>query len=190
MPYYEPLFLSFAIAADAPVGVVIANYSYRLSRMYLWDTDADTFEAGQMLKGESTVLSISPDGSYVAYRAEAWWREPTHYMCISRPPYFTALAYIPAKSLSATDIEFRGGEVRVVDMPERVVTGCPFEFVQVGRTIRNGYEACKDARHSRTIYNLGSRLVTDLGDSSSATIIGFGSQVFGEVETPDWARVW
>ncbi len=91
--------LSFAIASEAPIGVVIASYAARHSQMYLWNTDTDEFTAGQFLKGRSYVQSISADGVYVAYSADTLSRRVWSFHAVSKPPYYTALAFFPTHHL-------------------------------------------------------------------------------------------
>lgn len=45
--------LTFAIAKNAPVGVVIETYTSRYSRIHRWDLETDTVTPGQFLKGRA-----------------------------------------------------------------------------------------------------------------------------------------
>src|SRR5689334_3590633 len=87
--------VSLVVAADAPVAVVCEAFSQRLSRMFLWNLADDVFTAGQMLKGAATALDISNDGKYLLYHVSASSTKGNNWTCVSKPPYFTALAFFP-----------------------------------------------------------------------------------------------
>ncbi len=87
--------ITFAIARDAPVGVVIAAYNSRLSRVFHWDLTNDTFTPGQFLKARAYVLSISADGRYFGYHVHASHKREQTYACVARLAHFTALGFFP-----------------------------------------------------------------------------------------------
>lgn len=182
------MFLTFAIARDAPVGAVIAAWSSRLSRMYRWDVENDTFEAGQFLKGRSRVLAISPDGKYVVYEAD---RMSITAIGVSHVPYFTAKAFFPRPSNNAHIVEF--GADGVIDIQtigyfdridhavkegfvERVDPDCPFEIKRHPRiSPKDGWPITGNVEASHVIGRM-SRVFADkmfLVRESELALIGW-----------------
>jgi hypothetical protein len=135
-------FTDVRMAYDAPIAVVAATYSGRKSRIVLWHTDTDTFQHGQWLKGGIELLDLSADGRYLGYYVQTFHKPVQSYMAVSRPPYLTALAFIPCFHLNHCDIYFgpesslqwfAGAPIgrTVRDNPElndaRIEPGCPLE---------------------------------------------------------------
>ena len=88
------------IAAEADVCVLIVNHSKFLNFMVRWDLANDRFETGQWISKEIDFAksALSPDGKLFGYKVLFHEQRPTggpppgHYIVISCPPYFTALA--------------------------------------------------------------------------------------------------
>lgn len=132
--------LEVRMAFSAPLAVITAAYSSRLSRMLLWHTDTDKFVGSQWLQGRISPLDVSADGRHFAYAAETFFRVPNSYMVVSRPPFFTAVAFRPCLHVARHDVFFsaNGGEMdwycesRVLPESEHVTTriepGSPFRI--------------------------------------------------------------
>jgi hypothetical protein len=80
------------VARDARVAVVFRRGPTRHVRMLRWDLAKDDVEPGQWLYGtvETTASALSPDGELLAYCAR---KRGETFTAVSRPPYFTALAF-------------------------------------------------------------------------------------------------
>lgn len=145
-----PQLIQLQIARDVPVAVVIAVYSSRSSRIFLWDTERDVFLPGQWIRSRLTLLDVSPCGRYVAYLAENRRRKVPLYIAVSRPPYLTALFFQPISDIGLSGAFFspsHGFEWRGTKMSDRewegreerpdgyVRPGAPFEIVKssIGR---------------------------------------------------------
>jgi hypothetical protein len=94
----------FILAREAAVGVIFRRGPADWVEIVRWDTQADTFEAGQWFHGRiyDRRCDLSPDGSLLIYFARKVNRrtradhEYTYaWTAISRPPYLTALALWP-----------------------------------------------------------------------------------------------
>lgn len=93
-----PARLTVVLARAADVGVVLRRGPAKWVRMIRWDTRGDTFIPGQWLHGRAGApLDLSPDGTKLAYFATNFRPGAPHPMwtAVSRPPYFTALAFWP-----------------------------------------------------------------------------------------------
>ncbi|HEY4329383.1 MAG TPA: hypothetical protein VGN88_06585 [Phycisphaerae bacterium] len=68
------------------------------TRMILWDTDSDTFTGGQWVKHRVEHGHLSPDGELLVYSVHNFRAHEKYgnWVAVSRPPYFTALAFWPA----------------------------------------------------------------------------------------------
>jgi hypothetical protein len=84
-------------AREAPMAAIFRRGPSKQVRLISWNTDTDTFEGGQWLKGRiyERRCDLSPDGRYLIYFAAK--QKPPHYAwtAISRPPYLTALTFWP-----------------------------------------------------------------------------------------------
>src|SRR5688572_26547893 len=94
----QPSVRLYAIQArNAPVAVVFRRGPSNHVELIKWDTENDTFDEGQWLKGRiyERRCDLSPDGDLLVYFA-ANHKEP-HYSwtAISRPPHLKALAFWP-----------------------------------------------------------------------------------------------
>ncbi len=87
--------ITFAIARDKPLGVLIVEYNSKLSRVFHWDLTTDTFTPGQFLKARANVLAISADGKYFGYKAQSYRKGGESYVCVAKLGWFTALAFFP-----------------------------------------------------------------------------------------------
>ena len=205
--------LTLAIARDAPIGVVIAAWSGKLSRMYHWDVEHDVFTRGQFVKARASVLAISPDGKYVAYYAEAHHRRFEAYVAVSHVPYFTAHALFMQHHLSWRAAHFASHKklrllaaddynpivARYDDVVERIDPGCPFKIIRYGWTelrkrgiyIEHHNRSCaEDQARERQVMREGSELVAVNRNGLVHTIASFPKEKFEEVAPPDWARTW
>ncbi len=85
------------VARDAPRVVVFRRGPTRHMQLLVWDLRDDTVVAGQWLVAsvDPGPCGVSPNGELLVYDAR---RGATTYTAVSRPPYFTALAYLPYSS--------------------------------------------------------------------------------------------
>lgn len=104
--------LHILFATDAPIAVILRTGPSRHTQMWLWETDCDRFTPGQWFKQAvyPHACHLHPSGKYVFLslgdyrrRGGKWWeRQLRSYQTISRPPYFTALAFLPVSETSRT----------------------------------------------------------------------------------------
>lgn len=199
--------LSFAIARNAPIGVIIAAWSGRLSRMYHWNLETDEIQPGQFLKGCASVEDISMDGRFVAYHAQTFHRRIESYIGISRVPYFTALAFFPVYPLSWYSVGFEPGKTLRIFIPPpsqflpeesrrllqhfRVDAGSPFKMQYDAASFEPRDDRHTDHVKKRLLRADASELtlfrVTQRGETP---IFRFPKETFQEIKTPVWARVW
>ena len=89
--------LSVLLAQASDVAVILRRGPSKQVLMIRWARDTDRFYLGQWFKGRvyECRCDLSPDGEQLIYFA-ANQREPHFsWTAVSRPPYFTALAYWP-----------------------------------------------------------------------------------------------
>src|SRR5690606_2785898 len=118
-----PARLHIMFASDQPVAVILRQGPSRHMQMWLWDTDLDKFTPGQWFKQmvKPDWCRIHPSGKYVylsladyRHRGRSWGaRSLGSYKVVSKPPYFTALAFVP---------DFESTEHK-----SRIEPGCPEE---------------------------------------------------------------
>jgi hypothetical protein len=72
-------------ASKAPRAVVLRRGPRTHHRLILWNTDLDTFEPGQWMKGNVRLCDLSPSGRLLLYFAEQYHRHSP--VRISRGPY-------------------------------------------------------------------------------------------------------
>lgn len=93
--------LSLIHARDAEVSVILRRGPSRYVRCILWDRMTNHFEDGQWLHASvhASSFSLSPNGKHMIYgcgkHSPFGSKVGGHYVAISRPPYFTALALYP-----------------------------------------------------------------------------------------------
>ena len=206
--------LTLAIASEARVGVVIAAWSGRLSRMYHWDVERDVFTPGQFVKARASVLAISPNGKYVVYYAEAFSKVDQAYVAISHVPYFTAQVFQSQFHLGSRAARFaEDGSLDLFVMTysfpwvrnresvqDRIDKGCPFEIRLHGRrdwvlnrmAPKNADTRCtEDQPRNRTVYSGGLDLVErQPRDKEPRVLKSFIKEEFQEVAPPEWATRW
>jgi len=88
-----PKTTSFGIVArNAATAIVLRRGPTRHTRLLRWDLRDDTVHAGQWLIGtvEHGACGLSPSGELFVYSAR---KGPRRFTAVSRPPYFTALAF-------------------------------------------------------------------------------------------------
>ena len=80
------------VARDAEVAIVLRRGPTRRVRLLRWNLRDDTVQGGQWLEGTVTsgACAVSPSGELFVYFARKAGRT---FTCVSRPPYFTALAF-------------------------------------------------------------------------------------------------
>lgn len=89
------------VAAEADVCVLLRSGPGKWTLMLRWNLATDEFEAGQWLCAWIEDGELSPDGRLFAYQAYKSMYRPRRYFArtiyyynvVSRPPYFTALAF-------------------------------------------------------------------------------------------------
>ena len=72
-------------ASEAPRAVVLRRGPRTHHRLILWNTDLDTFEPGQWMKGNVRLCDLSPSGRMLLYFAEQYHRHSA--VRVSRGPY-------------------------------------------------------------------------------------------------------
>lgn len=197
--------LTFAIAEDAPIGVILATYSGKLSRTFAWDTRKDTITPGQFLKGRVNLTAISPDGKYYAYRAESLQKIRQAYTAIAKPLFFTALAFFPHSPNTSVVVEFLdNGDIEVLSerddlfyvdnyilIQERIAPGFPHTIHRTGTWSYGQAQDCLDPHNPRRIYAEGFSLFAETLESGEIKHIGdFPRERFEPIEPPEWAKVW
>lgn len=88
----------FAIVArEARRAVVFRRGPTRKTRLFVWNLRDDTLEGGQWFFGRIYERrgDLSPDGELLSYFAAKFVKPYDTWTAISRPPYFTALAFWP-----------------------------------------------------------------------------------------------
>lgn len=85
------------VARDARRAVVFRRGPTRKTRLFVWNLRDDTLEAGQWFFGRiyERRCDLSPDGELLSYFAAKFVKPYGTWTAISRPPYFTALAFWP-----------------------------------------------------------------------------------------------
>jgi hypothetical protein len=89
------------LAREASKAVIVRRGPSSWARLLLWNTDTDTFEGGQWLRGRiyAERCALSPDGSLFLYFAAQHHKNRDGYRgtwtALSKPPYLTALALWP-----------------------------------------------------------------------------------------------
>lgn len=100
MPASDPTARLWAIVArQARVAVVFRRGPSKRVRMLRWDLATDTLEAGQWLSGRlyEDRCDLSPDGALLVYFAGKFRGDVETFTAISRPPFFTPLAFWPGR---------------------------------------------------------------------------------------------
>jgi hypothetical protein len=84
-------------ARGAERAVVFRRGPSRQVMLATWNTDDDTIEHGQWLKGRiyERRCDLSPDGEFLVYFAASWRKPYDTWTAVSRPPFLTALALWP-----------------------------------------------------------------------------------------------
>lgn len=90
----------FLLARTGTSAVVFRRGPTAQVLMLAWDRGSDTFEEGQWMKARvfERRCDLSPNGQLLVYCAQDYRRDPPVWTCISRPPWFTALATWPKSS--------------------------------------------------------------------------------------------
>lgn len=139
------------VARDAPIVVVLRRGPTRHTRLLRWDLRDDTVVAGQWLVGrvDPGPCGVSPSGDLFIYEAR---KGPRTFSAISRPPYFTALAFWEYSS------PWTGGGFFASD--RKVVLGLHLEDPRTGGRMPRGFEITDVWRYFAT----GGRAPDNLGD--------------------------
>lgn len=95
----HPPRLSFLLASDAPVGIVLRRGPSKMVRVFLWNREKDKFKPSSWFKGKiyAELSDLSPDGRYMIYFAMggvAWAIPETGgtWTAISQVPSLKAIA--------------------------------------------------------------------------------------------------
>jgi len=99
-PSRSPSRLYVILAREAHVAVIFRCGPAKWTQIIKWNTDVDTFEAGQWFHGRifDEVSDLSPDGTKLIYGVVKYsgkpYKEPVgaSWTAVSRPPFLTALA--------------------------------------------------------------------------------------------------
>lgn len=85
------------LARKAPLGVVFRRGPSNHVLVVKWNTETDSFEHGQWLKGRiyERRCDLSPKGDLLLYFAANYRSPYRSWTAVSRPPYLTALALWP-----------------------------------------------------------------------------------------------
>lgn len=85
------------LARDNPVGVILRRGPWRWVQLIKWHTNSDNFEPGQWLHARVREhrCDLSPAGDLFVYHAYKPPATPASWAAVSRPPWFTALAFWP-----------------------------------------------------------------------------------------------
>lgn len=212
--------VTFAIAQDKPVGVVIAAYTARLSQVFHWDLETDTFTPGQFLKARAYVLSISPDGKYFGYYVHAFHKRQQIYACIAKVAHFSALGFFPYFLWDMPIIHFLdNGDIFVVNKEITFPWANQFELAEehitpgfTHRIMRDWkdrtpkladrilerlkthmlrWQRCHGTHRDRRIWTTNNELhATDRVTGKPIILKEFPKEPFQEIEPPDWAKKW
>jgi hypothetical protein len=137
--------ITVGVSPTAVQGVAIAAYSGRYSRMWAWDTISLKVLGYQDIKARVVLRDITNSGCLCAYYVDASGKQ-SHYVAISRPPYFHALWLRNTETYGGKAVVFSDpGLVRYCVTPkseefpwsriieERTNIGCPFRFEEMPR---------------------------------------------------------
>lgn len=197
--------LTFAVAAKAGAGAVVASFSGKHSRMYSWNLDSDTFVPGQFVKARVRVLDISPNGKFVAYYAEAFHDPAQAWIAISKPPYFTALGFFPHHHIVQMHAYFEedgtfhyntAGQTNATIPRElwpriRVTPHCPFRIVHENYTETELRISAVDPARKRNLAARNLMLVAEDWKTKEEQVLRrFEREPFSEVVTPPKFRAW
>jgi hypothetical protein len=98
-----PCRLFVMLAREAAVAVVFRRGPSKLTQVFRWDTDTDTFEPGNWFHGQLYPErgDLSPDGTKLVYFAAKHYKRnrrgdfPETWTALSKPPWLTALTVWP-----------------------------------------------------------------------------------------------
>ncbi len=133
----SPARLCVLMAREASVAAVLRRGPSDYVQMWHWNTETDEFTAGQWFRGRcyEDSCDISSNGRYFISRMAK--RGDDYHTSISRPPYFSALAYFPTDSyggggkfLSNSDVEIWSD---LNDQQIKISEECPLKFYQLNR---------------------------------------------------------
>ena len=199
---------TFAVASAAGVGVVCVRYHSKLSQVYRWNLDDDSFEPGQMVKASAFVTTISPGGKYFGYWADDWGKLVECYLCLAHVGYFSALAWFPTSVNTYRNIQFRANaDVEVLSdrayaiwregevcPPDMISPGCHFDIRQASSDslghcdgLREWYDPVRD----RSYWTERNQLLYRQGKDEQAYVLQtFERERFRGIPPPAWAQVW
>ena len=144
------------VARDAPTVVILRRGPTRYTRLLRWDLRDDTVTAGQWLVGRVAPgpCGLSPDGELLIYEARKGTKT---FTAISRPPFFTALAFWEYASPWTGGGFFAANDTVVLGLkladprsagafpPAFVVTDVWSYFATSGRAPASIYDAARQA---------------------------------------------
>ena len=87
------------LARNAEFGVIFRRGPSRSVLLIRWNTENDSFQRGQWLKGRiyERRSDLSPQGDLLLYFAASYRKPYFSWSAISRPPFLTALALWPKR---------------------------------------------------------------------------------------------
>lgn len=201
-------YLTVGIAKDEPKAVVIAAFSGRLSRMYLWDTETDEFNPGQFLKGRAIVLDISPDAKYVVYQADKFHKKEQQFLAISHPPYFSAVGFFPVHFTKGFHAHFEDPKTLKLSAErkdlgffvdgydkilERIEPNCPLKIIREKAKMSqpDTTKLVFDVRRNRYIKAENMTLYeSEREEGPWKEMKTFHKEEFEEIDPPEWALQW
>jgi hypothetical protein len=116
------------VAAEADVCVLLRQGPSEETLMVRWNLKNDHFESGQWLKGpvSPSLCDLSPDGALFALHSTGRWpiRPDTTgpYLAVSRPPFFTALAFWRIVGPPRCNVAWHGSRELWVDRSAEAAT--------------------------------------------------------------------
>lgn len=143
-PRKLPIRVTVGVSPKSPIGVAIAEYSGRRSRMVAWDAKTLKLIGFQDLKARASLIDVSDCGNYCCYDVERFTKGQS-YIAISRPPYFQALwlrncfhlgqrfaVFMDQRSIHYRLFEPHPGMSHKA-VSEQLVQPCPFQFMRIDK---------------------------------------------------------
>ena len=116
--------LHIEFASGSTLAAILRRGPTDWTRLLLWDTSTDHFEAGSWFHGRicDDCCSISPDGQLFAYLAAKHQGnlgsdDCNSWTAVSRPPWLTALAFWPQHGTQGIDTEFVDNSTLIISHP-------------------------------------------------------------------------
>lgn len=202
--------LYLLVSGNGKRAVVLRRGPRTIWQMWLWDLETDRVTPGQWFKGmiDTERCDVSNDGQYVvlALRKNRYFNgewQGDHHTVVSRPPYFTALAYFPSGSHHWQGGYFRElNQVAIFSDVEaegtRITDGCPFKIHHDSTAVlpqsKEGFHEWKsefvDNRGRRFEAREGRIVQIGFDGVEEWVLADLNNSEFKEVVAPDWALSW